>query len=311
MRVLIVGSGAMGSRYGVALHKGGAEVVLFDVNKEHTKAISENGLMVHSDGEARTYKIAATSDIQKVGAFDYAFVFTKAIHTISAMETVAPALRDSTIIVTLQNGMGNVETLRKLAPKSPIIAGTTNYAAALLGPGQLEANGSGITKVQLVHGSDSKIAEELAKVLEAGGIHVDVVNDIEYYIWAKVAFNAALNTVTALTGLSVGDVGAAPESLDMVFRIAKDVAKVARSKGINLSDEEACDSIRSVMDPKMSSGHHPSMLQDVMARRKTEVDCICGKVLEAGASTGAETPYLKSAYSLIKAIESNYSKRVF
>ena len=227
------------------------------------------------------------------------------------METVAPSLRDTTVLVTLQNGMGNIETLRELAPSSPIVAGTTNYAAALLGPGKLEADGSGITKMQTVHGPDPKIADRLAEVLEAGGIHVDVVTDIEHYIWAKVAFNAALNTVTSLTGLSVGDVGAAPESLDMTFRIAKDVAKVARSKGVSLSDEEVCDSIRVVMDPKMSSGHHPSMLQDVMARRKTEIDCICGKVLEVGASTGTDTPYLWSVYSLIKAIESSYAKRVF
>ncbi len=311
MRILIVGSGAMGSRYGVALHRGGAEVVLFDVNKEHTRAISENGLVVHSDGTTSTYKIAATSDISQVGIFDYAFVFTKAIHTVSALETVAPALRASTILVTLQNGMGNIETLRTFSPTSPIIAGTTNYAAALLGPGQLEANGSGITKMQLVAGAAQETADNLARVLEAGGIHVDLVEDIQHYIWAKVAFNAALNTVTALTGLSVGDVGAAPESLEMVFRIAKDVAKVARRTGVDLEDEEVCASIQSVMDPTMSSGHHPSMLQDVIARRKTEIDCICGKVLDAGTATGTETPYLASVYSLIKAIERSYAKRVF
>lgn len=301
----------MGSRYGLALHLSGGDVTLFDVNRAHVDAVRANGLEVHSDGRVETFSIRAVSSIPETERFDYIFIFTKALHTGSAMESLLPALDRNTVLVTLQNGLGNIETIVRYAPASPVIAGTTNYAAAFLGPGKIDANGSGITRIQAVSGDGRSAAERIAAALEAGGIRTEVVRDIERQIWGKVAFNAALNTLTAITGLTVGDIGSIPEALETAFLVAKDVAKVARSRNIPLTDEEVCGSIRSVMTPGMSSTHRPSMLQDVLAKRKTEIECICGKVLEAGVSTGTETPYLRAVHNLIRAIESNYPKRIY
>jgi 2-dehydropantoate 2-reductase len=311
MRILIVGAGAMGCRYGLALHLSGCEVTLYDVNRAHIDAVAANGLEVHSDGRVETHRIRAVSSIPDTDRFEYIFIFTKALHTASAVESLLPVLDRNTSLVTLQNGLGNIETISRFVPSSSVIAGTTNYAAAYLGPGRIDANGSGITKLQCVSGADRSVAERLAAALEAGGIRTVVVDDIERQIWCKVAFNAALNTLTAITGLTVGNVGSTPEALETAFLVAKDVAKVARSKRIPLSDEEVCDAIRSVMSPGMSSTHRPSMLQDVLAKRKTEIESICGKVLETGVSTGTETPYLRAVHNLVRAIESNYSNRIY
>jgi 2-dehydropantoate 2-reductase len=309
MKVLIVGAGAMGSRFGIALHKGGAEVILFDINREHTRAINEKGLEVQADGSVSHEKISAASDIAGLGGFTHLFIFTKSIHTKSAMETIAPLISGETVLVTLQNGLGNIETLREAAPRSPIIAGITNYPAIYLGPGVIRADGSGITKLQAIDGADPALALEFAGALHRGGMDADVVDNILRHIWGKVAFNAAMNTITTLTGLSVGLLGSTPESLAMAFNVAKDVALAARAAGIDLGDEEACDSIRSVLKPGMSSGHYPSMFQDVSAGRKTEVETICGKVLETAAQHQIKTPYLHSVYLLIRAIEDNYPNR--
>jgi 2-dehydropantoate 2-reductase len=225
------------------------------------------------------------------------------------MESVKALIKDDTILVTLQNGLGNIEAIREAAPHSPIIAGITNYPAIYLGPGVIRADGSGITKFQAIDGADPALADEFALALHRGGMEADVTDNILRHIWGKVAFNAAMNTITSLTGLSVGLLGSTPESLTMAFNVAKDVALAARANGINLSDEEVCDSIRSVLKPGMSSGHYPSMFQDVSAGRKTEVETICGKVLETAEKFKIKTPYLHSVYLLIRAIEDNYPNR--
>ena len=309
MKVLIVGAGAMGARFGVALHKGGAEVMLFDVNKEHIAAINEKGLEVRSDGKTNFYRLPACSSVEGLHGFTHLFIFTKSIHTKSALETIKKVITDDVILVTLQNGLGNIDILKEAAPKCSVIAGITNYAAGVVGPGIVTADGSGITKIQALDPADPKIADEFITVLHRGGMTCDVVTDIQRQIWGKIAFNAALNTVTTLTGLSVGLTGATAESREMAFNVAKDVAKTARAAGINLSDEEACDSIKSVMKPEMSANHYPSMFQDVAARRKTEVETICGKVLEIAKTFDVKAPYLHCVYLLIRAIEDNYSNR--
>jgi 2-dehydropantoate 2-reductase len=308
MKVLIVGAGAMGSRFGAALADGGAEVVLFDVNREHTEAINRRGLEIHAGGKVLFKKIPAASGTEGLGNFTHLFVFTKSIHTRSALRSIKPLINPAGIFVTLQNGLGNIEAIKDAAPLNPVIAGITNYPAVYLGPGVIEAGGSGITKLQTVDGADS-LAAEFAGVLRRGGMEADVVDNIHHHIWGKLAFNAALNTITALTGLSVGLVGATAESLTMAFNVAKDVAAAARGAGIDLSDEEVCDSIRSVMKPEMSSNHYTSMFQDVGAQRKTEVETICGKVLEKSKELEINTPYLHSVYLLVRAIEDNYPGR--
>jgi 2-dehydropantoate 2-reductase len=309
MRVLVVGAGAVGSRFGGALHKGGAEVVLFDIMKDHLSAINVIGLEVHSDGKTDIYNLPACLSVDGLNGFTHIFIFTKSIHTESALKTIKKVITDDVILVTLQNGLGNIEMLRGIAPQCRIIAGVTNYAAGMVTPGIIDANGSGITKLQALEPADSKIAVEFAEVLHKGGMAGDVVYDIQHHIWGKIAFNAALNTITSLTGLSVGLVGATTETCEMAFNVAKDVAKTARAAGINISDDEVCDSIKSVMNPEMSANHYPSMFQDIAACRKTEVETICGKVLKIARKFDIQTPYLHSVYLLIRAIENNYSNR--
>jgi len=309
MNVLIVGAGGMGARFGVALYNGGAEVTLFDVNEEHITAINSKGLEVRSDGKIDIYKLPACSSVDGLSGFSHVFIFTKSIHTKSALEKIKKIITKDVILVTLQNGLGNIDILLEAAPECSIIAGITNYTGVIAGPGIIIADGSGITKLQALYPSDPKIADEFIAVLRNGGMTGDVVTDIQRHIWAKIAFNAALNTITTLTGLSVGLVGGTAESREMAFNVAKDVAKIARSIDLDLSDEEACDSIKSVMKPEMSANHYPSMFQDVAARRKTEVQTICGKALEIAKTNGIEAPYLHCVYLLIRAIEDNYSNR--
>jgi 2-dehydropantoate 2-reductase len=309
MNVLIVGAGAMGSRFGLALQNGGAGVTLFDVNQAHIDMIRSRGLEVHADGKVTVEKIPAVSSVEGLTGFTHLFIFTKSIHTASALETIKSIITPTVILVTMQNGLGNIETIRAAAPGNPIIAGITNYPAIFLGPGVIETGGSGITKIQALEGADPEIAGEFAEALHRGGMDADVVDNILHHIWGKVAFNAAMNTITSLTGLSVGLLGSTPESLEMAFKVSTDVARTARAKGIDLSDEDVCESLRSVLKPGMSSGHYPSMFQDVSARRKTEVETICGKVLEAAKETGVQTPYLHSVYLLVRAIEDNYADR--
>ena len=306
MNVVILGSGAMGCRFGVALQKAGAEVHLYDIWKEHIAGIQEKGLKV-TDGEGgeEVIKMQATDNIADLPVADVLIIFTKSLYSADALAAAKSIIGENTVAVTLQNGLGNVETIQKYAGDK-IIAGVTNYASDLLRPGCVELKGSGVTKMMALNEGAQPTAQRLAQMLNASGHNCVLSGDVFVDIWEKVAFNAALNTVTAITGLTVGQVGTTPESNRLIFRIAEEVVRVANACGVKADLAHVKGVINSVFDPKMSGDHKTSMLQDVILKRKTEIDSICGYVLKEAEKAAIDTPYLESVTALVKTIEANY-----
>lgn len=302
----------MGCRFGVAFADAGAEVWLFDVWTQHVQSIVQNGLVIEDGiGGERILNINSVSDMNLMPLSDVVVIFTKSMHTKDAIKKALPIISKHTIILTLQNGLGNIEDIKKITDNNPIIAGVTNYASDLLKPGRVELKGTGVTKIMALDDRSKSIAMQLVNMLCKVGHNAQLSNDVFVDIWEKVAFNAALNTSTALTGLTVSQIGSIEESKKLLFDISSEVVNVANAEGIDANKKHVHEMIESVFDPKMSGDHKTSMLQDRLLKRKTEIDAVCGRAIAIGKKHGINTPRLECVYALVKAIETNYESICF
>lgn len=304
MHVVVIGAGAMGCRFGAALSRAGASVYLYDVNKAHVDAINERGLLIHEKGETKALKISAYTDIKNVPACELTILFTKSIYTDAALEAAAPILKEGTRVLTLQNGLGNIEAIEKYVPRRNVIAGITNYATDLLGPGEVEFTGDGIAKLMPLDEGGRDFAAEVAGLLSEGGCNTQMSDDVMVDIWEKVAFNAAYNGLTCITELTVGGVGSTEEGRSLCLDIASDVVRVANAEGVSAEEKRVHETILSVIGPHKD--HKPSMLQDREAKRRTEADAILGAVVQKGDRHKISCEYVRTVYRIIRMIENAY-----
>jgi len=308
MKIVIIGAGAMGCRFGLALKSAGADVILFDVWQEHVDAINK-GLKVIRNGKEELVNIPATSDIKSVGAVDLVMIFTKAMHTESALKTSLEIMGADTPVVTLQNGLGSLSIIERYVGKERTIAGITNYQSDLVGPGIIsfgEDRPVFYAKLKALDVKSASAASELCELLRSAGMNCEISDDILKQIWEKLAFNNAMNMITALIKQRDGVVCKSQFGFELSAQIAREVTAVGVAEGVNID----YDSVVATFGNIKESTHIPSMLQDVVLQRPTEVDAICGAVIEKAGTYGIETPTLKAMYSLIKMLEDNYETQV-
>ena len=310
MKIAIIGSGAMGCRFGTALFNSGAEVVLYDVWKDHVDAINEFGLKMQNLGETKYIKIPATTDIASIGAVDAAIIFTKSMHTESAIIAAQAIMTTATPVITFQNGLGNIGILEAHVGRDRVVAGITNYPTDLLEPGAVRVDGTGYTKLMALGKAGVDACAEICALLKKDGMNCEISDDIMKEIWEKLAFNNAMNAITALTRQRVGYMGGSPYGFELCCLIAREVCDVAATEGVNADYDTVVATFKKVLDPNESGNHLTSMLQDVLKKKQTEIDSISGAVQEKAALHGIATPHLKTLYNLIKVIDENYATQV-
>jgi 2-dehydropantoate 2-reductase len=301
MRFVIVGPGALGSVIGATLTRRGHDVTLLGRRSPHLQTLREQGLRLEApDGTNNRVAIAATDDPAVVSQAETVIVLVKAGDTVPAMATIRPYIRADQTILTLQNGIGNAEKIRSALGAGPrVLVGVTSQAATRLGPGAVRHAGEGPTLIGVLDKRDSSAAAELAGIFTQSGLPSAFVPDIEHWIWRKLAINAAINGLTALGGFENGMIASDTSLLDAAEVIAEEVARVARGRGIELGGMR-----RAILDTAVATAsNRSSMLQDLEARRPTEVDAIHGAVLAAGEETGIATPATQVIAALIRAKE--------
>ncbi len=311
MHVVIIGAGAMGSRFGAALAKAEARVTLVDVWKEHVDAIISRGLEVvnHSDGTTEVWRVKAVTRAEDAGLADVVMLFTKTYNTVQAASSAGACITDRTLVITLQNGLGNREAVSQVIPGDRVLVGTTNVPSDIIGPGRILDTGSGVAKIMKPEHVD-EVLEGFAGALSRGGIPTAITGEVFAEIWTKVAFNAVMNSLTAITRLKVGTVGGIPEADWVMRRVPVEVASVARSEGIEIDPEDVYSTLRRVCQPGQHSEHLPSMLQDVLRNRQTEIESINGEVVRRAACHGIDVPVTQALYCLVKMVEGTYGERL-
>ena len=308
-RIVIVGAGAMGSLFASHLAGTGIEIWAYDVWREHVDAIRDRGLIVRRDGVETTVRINATTDPRDAGRCDVAMVFVKFNQTRAAMESARPMIGPDSVIVTLQNGIGNVEIVQSLFPDTAVVFGLTTLTSELLGPGRIEASyaGRGETYLWQRGAAPGPVVGELCARLTQGGINAALEPDIEVKIWKKLIVNCCLNTMCAIAGQRVGAVAAVAETWPFLDGVVDEIVAVAQRKNISLARDEARAFLRHVAEE--ARNHEPSMLIDVRNGRLTEIDCLNGAILRECDRYGLPAPHNRALYAMIRVIEQTAGER--
>jgi 2-dehydropantoate 2-reductase len=306
MKVVIVGAGAVGCRVGAHFQKGGADVVLYDVWKEHVDAINKNGLkMTEMDGSVEYFKIPATTRIEDAGEADAIVILTKAAQTENALRAALPIVGERTVVMSIQNGLGNFDIIESIVERDRMIIGCTLTATTMTGPGEIRNDNLSHSDIQALGKIAGELIIEIRDTLERGGMEVVISENVLKEIWQKLSFNAAMNPITGITRVVVGRTGKIGEEL--ASWISEEVARVAEAEGVPVNRDFALRFFRRVTGgPEAEMTHLTSMLQDVVKEQRTEVDAICGAVIRRAKKHGIPVPHLETLYSLIRIIESNY-----
>jgi 2-dehydropantoate 2-reductase len=307
MRVCVVGCGAVGSLFAANLATlEDVEVWAFDAARAHVDAINRNGLRLVGAGEV-TGRLRATTDAAELPACDFGIVATKAMHTGSAIAATAHAFTGG-CVATVQNGIGNEEVVAEHCER--VIRGTTFPAGKILEPGVVQWDVKGDTTLGPFEAAPAPLEEieRLAEACTRGGMPTTAVADARGPQWRKVIFNAATNPIGALTGLTHGRVCEQPALRALVSRLVDEGKAVAAAQGIEL-DSDPEELIDYAARREIAYDHKASMLQDVEARRQTEVDYLNGGIVEFGRRYGVETPEHAAIWALVKGMEASWTQQ--
>jgi 2-dehydropantoate 2-reductase len=304
VRVCVVGCGAVGSLFAANLAQlEDVEVWAYDLAREHVDAINRDGLRLSGAGDV-VGRVRATSDAEELPVCDFGVVATKAMHTEGAIEATARAFERG-CVATVQNGIGNEEVLARHVER--VIRGTTFPAGKLLEPGHVQWDVKGDTTLGPFEPRPAPQAEieRLADACTRAGMPTQAVADARGPQWRKVIFNASTNPVGALTRLTHGRVCERPELRRVVSELVDEGKAVAAAQRIEL-DQDPEELIDHAAKPEVAYDHKASMLQDVEARRPTEIDYLNGGIVRFGAEHGVPTPLNAAIWALVKGLESSW-----
>jgi len=305
VRVCIVGCGAVGSLFAANLAElEDVDVWAYDLDKAHVEAIKSNGLQLTGAGDV-TGRPSATSDAAELPPCDFGIVATKAMHTGAAIAATAHAFADGAV-ASVQNGVGNEEVIATHVGR--VIRGTTFPAGKILAPGVVQWDVKGDTTLGPFEPQPAGAGEieALADACTRAGMPTHAVSDARPAQWRKVIFNAASNPIGALTGLTHGRVCEDRALRSLVSALVAEGKAVASAQGIVL-DADPDELIDRAARREVAYDHKASMLQDVEARRRTEVDYLNGGISRFGRELGVPTPLNDAVTALIKGVESAWS----
>ena len=304
MRIGIVGCGAVGSLFAANLAQlEDADVWAYDLAADHVQAINERGLRLSGAADV-VGRLRATTDAAELPRCEFGIVATKSMHTQAAIGACAHALAGASVC-SVQNGVGNEEAIAGHCER--VIRGTTFPAGRIVEPGHVAWEVKGETTLGPFEPSPAPLAEieRLADACTRGGMPTLAVPDARGPQWRKVIFNAATNPVGALTGLTHGRVCDQPELRRLVSALVDEGKAVCAAQGIEL-DADPEQLIDHAARPDVAYDHKASMLQDVEARRQTEIDYLNGGIARFGREHGVPTPVNEAITALIKGVERSW-----
>jgi 2-dehydropantoate 2-reductase len=306
VKVCVVGCGAVGSLFAANLAQlDDVEVWAYDLDAGHVAAINERGLRLSGAGDV-VGTVRASADPGELPACDFGVVATKAMHTAAAVGAASRALENASV-ASVQNGVGNEEAIAEHVEK--VIRGTTFPAGRIVAPGHVQWDVKGDTTLGPFEPSPAPMADvvRLAEACTRAGLPTTAVPDARGPQWRKVIFNAATNPIGALTGLTHGRVCERDDLRRLVSALVDEGKAVCAAQGIEL-DADPEELIDHAAQPDVAYDHKASMLQDVEARRATEVDYLNGGIVRFGREHGVPTPLNEAIGALIKGLEASWTR---
>jgi len=302
-RVAVFGGGAMGGVWAARMAASGIDVTVVDPAEAVISAVTADGLRVERDGEELVVHPTVVPEPSGIEPVDVAFVFVKAYHTESVARSLPAVLGPSAITVSLQNGWGNADVLARYVDPSKLAIGVTYHSAMVVSAGHIRHTAQGATFVG-PYGSDVGVAERAAAPMRAGGIEVTVSPTIRTEVWRKLILNAATLPTSALTRLAAGRLAEQGPTLDLVDGLATEAVAVAVAQGLDIDLAERIARIHAVLSGGGSG--RSSMLQDVLASRRTEISVVNGAVVRVAHELGLDVPLNRAVVALIDGLERSW-----
>ncbi len=293
--ILLVGTGALATLFAVRLSEAGHGVHMLGTWKKGLVELQTHGARIlDADGNERSYAVHATDNPLDVRDAKYALVLVKSWQTERAARQLKSALAIDGLAVTLQNGIGNRETLIRDLGSDRVSLGVTTSGATLLGPGLVRMGGEGILSLE-----QNQAIGPLEAALRSSKFNLQLVDDVQSLMWGKLVINAAINPLTALLQISNGELLSHPKARKMMGALARETAEVAEAEHVNLPFSNPVDAAEEVA--RKTAGNYSSMFQDVLRGAATEIDAINGAVMQRGRKHGIKTPYNKACWTMVRA----------
>jgi 2-dehydropantoate 2-reductase len=327
MKIVIVGPGAMGCLFAAFLSKSQQEIWLLDKNKERTEKINQTGIIIegisgnwqakvnvvrNTEAIKEENKISnglkVTVDAKEIGQADLLIIAVKSYDTKEAISQVRALLTHNTRVLTLQNGIGNIEIISEVVGNEKVIGGATNQGATLLDAGHIRHAGRGETVIGRI---DGKIPVELRAIRELfnkAGLETRISRDIKGLLWSKLIINVGINALTAITRLNNGRLVEFEGTRRILREAVTEAIRIAKRKRIKLIYDDPLAKVEAVCEatgPNVSS-----MLQDVLRKKRTEIDFINGVIVRQGQELGIPVPVNSLLVDLVKTIEASYNLAV-
>jgi 2-dehydropantoate 2-reductase len=303
--IAVMGAGAVGCYFGGMLARAGAPVTLVG-RPQHAEAIARNGLLLESIHFREQIPVSASADVAAVRSAEIVLLSVKTPDTEEAARSLAPHLASGAIILSLQNGVDNVERIRAAA-RIEAIAAVVYVAAEMTAPGCVKHSGRGdliIGDLSLRNRSDSSRRQKIegvAALFTRAGVPCRVSEDIEADLWTKLIMNCAYNAISALTRVRYGRIAADPQMRDVMRQVVEEALAVARAAGVRMANTglvEAAWKLAGTMPAAISS-----TAQDILRGKRTEIDSLNGYVARRGAELKVPTPVNQTLHGLVKLLE--------
>lgn len=302
MKIAIVGTGAMGSVYAALLGAAGHEVWAIDAWREHVEAMRSTGLRLEGASGDRTVKLHASTDAADAGLCDLVIIATKAMHVEQAARSARPLLKDDTVVLSIQNGLGGPDTAARVLGRERVMVGVVGgFGASMRGPGHAHHNGWELVRLGEFSGPITPRLQKVAQVWESGGFRVKCFDDIDQLVWEKLICNVCFSGTCSVTERTIAEVMNDPDTWNVASGCAREAYEVALARGVKLDIQDPVEYVRD-FGSKIPNAR-PSMLLDHMAGRMSEIESINGAIPPAAEALGLQAPYNSVISALVRAKE--------
>ena len=296
-KIVIVGAGAMGCFLAARLAAGGLDVTVVDVDQARLDVIGREGITLHDDSGTATARVRACLAADVAGPVDLVLLMTKGMFSAAAIRSVAHLAAHNPLVLTLQNGLGNVEAIAEVFHTDHILWGVTDFPADLEGPAQVASHGAGHIWLGGANDRAHAHANAVTETLNLGVLNAEIDPEVRVSVWEKVAFNAALNPLSTITGLPVGGLDCL-EGRRIATAVADETIATATALGVPIDPARVHTKIDFALANHRT--HKPSMLQDRLAGRRTEIESINGAIVRMAEQAGVPAPTTRMLADLVR-----------
>ena len=305
MKICMLGTGSLGSTIGGTLAQGGSEVYFVDQWKEHIDKINENGLKMTDEKEDWYVKVDARTTAEGIGPVDLVIVLVKSFATKEAVSQLKETnvIGENTLVMSLQNGLGNEETIAEVVGEANVISGKTYVGGRLLSPGYVSAGVKGkYTYIGELTGEITDRIQAVCDEFNKAGLLCEVSDNTKGLIWDKLLINVAAGALCGITRLPYGPLYEEEYIKETAVAAIQEGIDVAKAAGVKLKSEDPEYPWYAAREG-LPGTFKTSILQSLELKRPTEIDFINGSVVEWGKKFGIPTPVNQTLVTCVKGIE--------